>query len=55
MQLIFGLGMVLHGSQKIGTPFTWMNAFAGADAPPGFLQAWAAIPEFFGGFALLVK
>ncbi len=46
--------MVLHGSQKIGTPFTWMNAFAGADAPPGFLQALAAIAEFFGGVALIL-
>ncbi|CAN5568820.1 hypothetical protein BH20ACI3_BH20ACI3_03830 [soil metagenome] len=54
VRLVFGLGMVLHGSQKIGAPFTWMNAFAGADAPPGFLQALAAAAEFFGGLALIL-
>ncbi len=54
VRLVFGLGMVLHGSQKIGTPFTWMNAFAGPKAPPGFLQALAAIAEFFGGLALIL-
>jgi len=36
VRLVFGLGMVLHGSQKIGAPLTWMNAFAGENAPPGF-------------------
>ena len=53
VRLVFGLGMVLHGSQKIGTPFTWMNAFAGPDAPPGFIQALAAAAEFFGGLGLI--
>ncbi len=53
LRLVFGLGMVLHGSQKIGTPFTWMNAFAGESAPPGFLQAMAAVAEFFGGLAMI--
>ncbi|MBC7933050.1 MAG: DoxX family protein [Rubrivivax sp.] len=54
VRLVFGLGMVLHGSQKIGTPFTWMNAFAGESAPPGLLQALAAVAEFFGGMALIL-
>ncbi|MBA3712695.1 MAG: DoxX family protein [Pyrinomonadaceae bacterium] len=54
VRLVFGLGMVLHGSQKIGAPFTWMNAFAGENAPPGILQALAAVAEFFGGIALIL-
>ena len=54
VRLVFGLGMVLHGSQKIGAPFTWMNAFAGESAPPGLLQALAAVAEFFGGLALIL-
>jgi len=53
-RLVFGLGMTLHGSQKIGTSFTWMNAFFGEKAPPGFLQGLATAAEFFGGIALLV-
>jgi len=31
-----------------------MDAFAGANAPPGFLQALAAVAEFFGGLALIL-
>ncbi|MBA3355512.1 MAG: DoxX family protein [Pyrinomonadaceae bacterium] len=50
----FRVGMVLHGSQKIGAPLTWMNAFAGENAPPGFLQALAAVAEFFGGLGLIL-
>lgn len=54
VRLVFGLGMVLHGSQKIGAPLTWMNAFAGENAPPGFLQALAAVAEFVGGLGLIL-
>ncbi len=54
VRLVFGLGMTLHGSQKIGAPLTWMNAFAGENAPPGFLQALAAVAEFFGGLAMIL-
>ncbi len=54
VRLVFGLGIMLHGSAKIQAPFSWMDAFAGANAPPGILQAFAAVAEFFGGLALIL-
>lgn len=53
VRLAFGLGMVMHGLQKIQSPggaLAWM----GPHAPmPGFLQGLAALTEFGGGLALL--
>lgn len=51
LRLIVGGAFVVHGLPKIQAPFNWM----GPTAPvPGFLQALAAVAEFFGGLALIV-
>jgi len=51
VRLVFGLGLVLHGLPKVGTPFNWM----GPHAPvPGFLQALSVLAEVGGGAALIV-
>jgi putative oxidoreductase len=51
IRLIFGGALVLHGMQKMASPFGWM----GPDAPvPGFLQFLAFLSEFGGGIALLL-
>jgi putative oxidoreductase len=50
VRLVFGVGLSLHGLQKIGNPFGWM----GEGAPvPGFFQFLAFLSEFGGGLALL--
>jgi len=46
LRLVAGAAFLVHGSGKIQSPFSWMPP----DAPvPGFLQALAAVSEFFGG------
>ncbi len=46
LRLVAGAAFLVHGSGKIQTPFNWMPP----EAPvPGFLQALAAVSEFFGG------
>jgi len=54
VRLVFGLGIMLHGWQKIqslGGPFGWM----GAQAPvPGFLQGLATLAEFGGGLGIIL-
>ena len=49
LRVFLGYAMAMHGLSKIQNPFGWMQ---GADVP-GFLQALAAIAEFFGGMAIL--
>jgi putative oxidoreductase len=50
LRLIMGAAFVLHGMDKIAAPFTWMQG-----APvPAFLQAAAAVSEYFGGMALII-
>lgn len=50
LRVIVGSAFVVHGLPKIQAPFSWM----GPSAPvPGFLQALAAVSEFFGGLALI--
>jgi putative oxidoreductase len=50
IRLVFGGALMLHGLQKMSSPFGWM----GPDAPvPGFLQFLAFLSEFGGGLALL--
>jgi putative oxidoreductase len=50
LRVIVGSAFVVHGLPKIQSPFSWM----GPGAPvPGFLQALAAVSEFFGGLALI--
>src|SRR5688500_4401142 len=51
LRLVVGAAFILHGWPKIQNPTAWMNAFAGDQAPPGFLQAAAAVAEFGGGIA----
>jgi putative oxidoreductase len=46
LRLVAGAAFLVHGSGKIQAPFNWMPP----EAPvPGFLQALAAVSEFFGG------
>ena len=50
LRIFVGLALASHGQGKIAAPFTWM----GADGPPGFLQALAAVSEFLGGIAIIL-
>ncbi len=54
VRLVFGLGIMLHGWQKIqsdGGPFGWM----GPKAPvPGFLQGLSTLAEFGGGLGIIL-
>lgn len=52
LRVFLGYAMATHGLGKIQHPFSWMS-FMGPDAPPGFLQALAAVSEFFGGLAIM--
>lgn len=45
-RVVVGLALMGHGWGKIQNPFSWMGP-----GMPGFLQAPAAISEFFGGLA----
>jgi putative oxidoreductase len=54
LRLVVGGAFILHGWPKIQNATTWMNAFAGDQAPPGFLQAAAAYAEFGGGIAWII-
>ena len=50
LRLVFGGALVLHGMQKMSSPFGWM----GPQAPvPGPLQFLAFLSELGGGLALL--
>jgi putative oxidoreductase len=50
VRFVVGAAFVMHGMPKIQNPFGWMNAME--NAPPGFLQAIAAVFEFGGGILL---
>ena len=51
VRLVFGLGLVEHGWEKIQQPFSWMQHMT---APaPGWLQGLAALSEFGGGLAMI--
>ena len=53
VRLVFGLGIMLHGWQKLhmpGAPFQWM----GAHGPPAFLQGLSVLAEFGGGIAIIL-
>lgn len=51
LRLIVGAAFVIHGSQKMQSPFEWM----GPQSPiPGFFQLLAAISEFGGGIAWML-
>ncbi len=51
LRLVAGAALILHGWPKIQNPTGWMNAMAGPQAPPPYLQAAAAVAEFGGGIA----
>jgi putative oxidoreductase len=55
LRIIIGLAFVVHGWPKIQHPASWMTMMMGprAFAPP-WLQAIAAVVEFFGGIALIL-
>lgn len=46
LRLVAGAAFLAHGAGKIQAPFAWMPPEAGV---PGWLQALAAVAEFFGG------
>ena len=50
VRLVVGIAFVLHGWPKIQKPTTWMSSMP--DAPPGFMQAIAAVCEVAGGALL---
>ncbi len=50
VRLITGIAFVIHGKDKILSPFSWMPG----DTFPGILQALAALAEFGGGIALIL-
>ena len=54
VRLVFGLGIMLHGWQKIqspGGPFAWMKAEAHI---PAFFQGLATLAEFGGGLGIIL-
>jgi putative oxidoreductase len=52
IRLAVGAAMILHGWQKIGNPFHWMDKMG--SAPPALLQGLAVLAEVGGGAALVV-
>ena len=52
IRLVVGTAMVLHGWQKIGNPFHWMDQMPSPPAP--FLQGLSVLAEVGGGAALIV-
>ena len=57
LRLVFGLGMVLHGYQKIEAgPFHWADNIAAMPIHlviPPYFQALAMVGEFGGGLAMI--
>ena len=54
IRLVFGLGIMLHGWQKIqspGGPMGWMGP---QSSVPGFLQGLSTAAEFSGGLGIIV-
>ncbi len=55
LRVVVGLGIAVHGFGKITNATGWMNQPGKPPAAiPGFMQALAAMGEFFGGLGLLV-
>lgn len=52
LRLVVGMAFILHGWQKIGSPFHWMDKFP--NAPPAFLQGMAVFAEVGGGALLIL-
>ncbi len=56
MRLFFGLGLTLHGYQKLSSPggaFGWADPGLHFEIPPVF-QGLATLAEFGGGIAMMV-
>ncbi|HEX8463183.1 MAG TPA: DoxX family protein [Abditibacterium sp.] len=51
LRIFAGYALAQHGFEKISNPLHWMDRMQ--PGVPGFLQALAAISEFFGGLALI--
>lgn len=54
LRVVVGLGLMMHGWNKIQNPFGWMNKPGAPSDIPGFMQALAALGEFGGGLGLIV-
>ena len=52
LRVYAGAALMQHGWGKIQNPLHWMDR--APNAPPGVLQALAAVAEFFGGAGLIV-
>jgi putative oxidoreductase len=52
LRVVFGTALSLHGWPKIQNPLHWMDK--APNPAPSFLQALAAIAEFFGGIAIAI-
>jgi len=52
LRLVTGVAFLFHGWSKIQNPFHWLDG--APNAPPGILQAVAAVAEFGGGIGLIV-
>jgi len=52
IRIVVGAAMVMHGWQKIGSPFHWMDKMG--NAPPAFLQGLSVLAEAGGGAAILL-
>jgi putative oxidoreductase len=53
IRVIVGGAFIFHGQPKIENPFHWLDGM-GEAAPPGFLQATAAVIEVGGGILLIL-
>lgn len=52
LRLVVGTAFILHGWQKIGNPFHWMDK--SPSAPPAFLQGMGVFAEVGGGALLIL-
>ena len=53
LRVVMGAAFMLHGWPKIQDPTDWA-AGMGESAPPGMMQALAAVAEFGGGALLII-
>jgi putative oxidoreductase len=53
LRVVVGAAFMFHGWPKIQNPTDWL-AGMGESAPPGVMQALAAVAEFGGGAALII-
>lgn len=52
LRLVMGVAFLFHGWSKIQNPLHWLDG--APNAPPGALQALAAVAEFGGGIGLIL-